>query len=1096
MGNPNRIQLVRTEGPQSGQAYELARPELVLGREPGVDIQIDSPGVSRRHARLFQQDGSYFIADLGSSNGTFLNGERLSGPRRLQPGDEITLGQSVRLEFQAPRPAGADATMLEGAPPTASATMIEGAAMRPGDGGATMIGEDPFLSQPAVPPQLLVTVAGGVQQTYTLNQARHTLGRAGDNQIVIDSRIVSRYHAVLERSRDGFQVHVLPEAANPLLLEGRPVESGRTLQHGDILRIGSLDPGLMVSLTYMDPAHATRGAARPVQFGEKTLVQIGRDASNDVVLDSPTVSRFHAEIERVGARFRLRDLRSANGTFVNDQRVEGEVWLQEADEIRIGRHRFVMGAEALAQFEEASGLRIDAIGLNKWVRKDLNILQNISLSFKPREFIVVVGQSGGGKSTLVDAIAGYRPATHGQVLVDGSNIYKNFEAVVNDIGYVPQSDIIHKELTVYQALNYAAKLRMPRDTRPAERHARILQVLEDLDLTHRKDNAISKLSGGQVKRVSIGVELLTEPGLFFLDEPTSGLDPGIETAFMHLMRRLADQGRTIVMVTHATKNVMLADKVVFLARGGYLAWFGPPEEALEYFDSFRSEREQRSRAMDFDTIYAILDDPQKGSAQDWARRYMEDQAYQQYVVQPLQASQAPAAPFGLPAGLPAGMPGAQPPTKEEAPAKKKRKSRASGLHQFLVLSARNINILVRDKTSLVLMLVAPLLIAALDFVIAPLMGRAPYDYLTGDASNGAITLFLLTVYALLVGGFSQMREFVKESDIYKRERLVNLKILPYVSSKVWVALLLAFYQGAAFTIMHYLAFDMPGGLAEFGLFYVTMVLAVMAGMMSGLLASALAPTSSAAPLLMILFIVPQIVLSGALAPVPENISAVASTRWAFQSFIGITGMGSDVAADACWDLSEELRDSLTLADKAANNCNCMGAAIFTPGSCDFPGVGQYYAPEVDQEAPQEPPPLGDRPAEPEIPPAPEPPADQNDQVAMVEYLNALQAYQDDVGLIQDQYRSEINLYEAQAEVYQAQVEDYQRARLDYEAARSTAVNSAEGVIESVSREFGWAFVNKDDPDVFWPWLLRTWLAQGVLIGVYFVLILFLIRRKD
>ncbi len=300
-----------------------------------------------------------------------------------------------------------------------------------------------------------------------------------------------------------------------------------------------------------------------------------------------------------------------------------------------------------------------------------NILKNISVAFQPREFIVVVGQSGGGKSTLVDAIAGYRPATHGMVLVNGTNIYRNFEAVINDIGYVPQRDIIHYELTVYQALDYAARLRMPRDTRKAERHERILEVLDDLDLVERKDTPINKLSGGQIKRVSIGVELLTKPGLFFLDEPTSGLDPGTETAFMHLMRRLADQGRTIVMVTHATKNVMLADKVVFLARGGYLSWFGPPEEALKYFDQYRSDRERRAREMDFDQIYSILDDASKGSAQDWAARYLENPAYQKYVVAPLKAAQTGTAPVTPGAGTLV-----QPETKP-AKTKNKRKSRAS-----------------------------------------------------------------------------------------------------------------------------------------------------------------------------------------------------------------------------------------------------------------------------------------------------------------------------------------------------------------------------------------------------------------------------------
>jgi ABC-type multidrug transport system fused ATPase/permease subunit len=215
------------------------------------------------------------------------------------------------------------------------------------------------------------------------------------------------------------------------------------LQHGDILRIGSLDPGMMVTMSYIDLSQAAAAQAAPIQFGEKNIIQIGRDASNEVVLNSPGVSRYHAQVERVGQRHRITDLRSTNGTFVNDIRIEGEVWLQPDDVVRIGSYRFVMGEDELGQFDESRGLRVDALDLNKWVRKDLNILRDLSVAFKPREFIVVVGQSGGGKSTLVDAIAGYRPATHGVVLVNGTNIYSNFDVVRNEIGYVPQRDIIH-----------------------------------------------------------------------------------------------------------------------------------------------------------------------------------------------------------------------------------------------------------------------------------------------------------------------------------------------------------------------------------------------------------------------------------------------------------------------------------------------------------------------------------------------------------------------------------------------------------------------------------------------------------------------------
>ena len=1091
--------LVIKEGPSAGKTYPLEGDEILIGREPASTLQIDSPSVSRKHARLTFQNHQYLLEDLGSSNGTFVNGERISKSWSLKNGDMISFGRMIQLEYQAALPP-VSATLIEGELPLVGGTIIEEALHQPQapiqpppapsseiplplEPQMTMIGQDVPVPQKITPPQLIVAIAGQELKTYDLSKSKVTIGRADDNEIVIDSRIVSRHHANLDRLDDGYLLTVLPEAANPVLFDGRSLTASHPLHHGDILRIGSLDPGMMVTMTFVDLSQAVETQATPIRFSEKNIIQIGRDASNDVILDSPAVSRFHAQIEHVGQRHRLTDLRSTNGSFVNDKRSEGDVWLKPSDVIRIGPFRFVMGEDELGQYDESRGLRVDALDLNKWVRKDLNILKDISLEFKPREFVVVVGQSGGGKSTLVDAIAGYRPATQGVVLVNGTNIYSNFDVVQNEIGYVPQRDIIHYELTVYQALNYAARLRMPSDTNKEERHQRIIQVLEDLDLIERKDTPISRLSGGQIKRVSIGVELLTKPGLFFLDEPTSGLDPGTETAFMHLMRRLADQGRTIVMITHATKNVMLADKVVFLARGGYVAWFGPPEEALAYFNQYRSEREQRAHEMEFDQIYAILDDPSKGKAQDWAERYMQHPAYQNYIVEPLHSART--------------IISKGPKAKQEGKvARLKGKPRVSSFRQFLILSARNIKILSRDRTSLILMLLVPILVASLDFFLAPAMGKHLYDYKIGNAANASVTVFLLAIDCLLVGGFSQMREFVKEADIYKRERLVNLKILPYVASKAWVALLLSIYGAAAFVIIHFLAFDIPATPLIIGLYYISMVLAVLAGSMTGLLASAISKSPSVAPLLMILLIIPQIVLSGSLAPLPEKVTAIASTRWAFQDFAGLTGMGSDVASDPCWKLSEDERDLMSLDQKKAFGCKCMGLAVFDPNSCNFPGVGQFYTNEIGQTTPVEPAALGPEPTEPVIPPAPEPPADQNDQVAMVQYMNALQSYQDDVKLIQDQFRSQMDIYRSQADLYTAQMEEYQTARISFDAARSTAVNSAEALIKASIDQMGWSFVDIRDTNTLFAWVTETWTAQLIIIGVYFILILVFIKRKD
>ena len=441
--------------------------------------------------------------------------------------------------------------------------------------------------------------------------------------------------------------------------------------------------------------------------------------------------------------------------------------------------------------------------MNKLVRGKLNILHDVSLIVKPNEFVAVVGQSGGGKTTLVDAIAGFRQATNGKVFVDGIDVYRNVNSMRDKIGYVPQRDIIHMELTVYQALDFSARLRLPRSTKKLARKARINEVLDELGLEEQRNVRISELSGGQQKRVSIGVELLTRPHLFFLDEPTSGLDPGNETAFMNLMRRLADQGRTVIMITHTTKNVMLADKVVFMDSGGYLAWFGPPKEALAYFGQYQPEKVKLKQ---FDDIYTILDDPALGSPKDWAERYQASAAYQKYIVEPLrfrqeqvdnQKTKHPAQ--KQPKQLPAGQ--KRPP----------KIHRISSFSQFFILSARNLAILGRDRSSLILMLLIAPVVGSLDFVLAPIVGSNLFSYAAGDAIYGKITLFFLCVYALMVGGMSQMREIVKEASIYRRERLVNLRIFPYVASKIWVALLLAFYHAAAFTLIHYAAFKMPGG---------------------------------------------------------------------------------------------------------------------------------------------------------------------------------------------------------------------------------------------------------------------------------------------
>ena len=1068
MGSQSDIKFLMEEGPTQGEEFGFSDHIITIGREesPDVHLRIPSPTISRRHARVTRMGDAWQVEDLVSSNGTFLNGHRITKvPVQIASGDQLQLGAAIRfivyftdqsVEISHPMPVA-----------------------------ATVMGDEIDFPVQASPTHIIVSVAGDEPKSFELTKSTVTIGRSPENDIVIGSKIVSRHHAHLEQVYGGYQLVVDERASNPVLYQGRPLTTPQVLHNGDVLRIGSLDPGLMVTISYASPSEAVKvDETLKVRFAHTNTLQFGRDPTNDVVLDAPSVSRFHAQIEKIGQRYRIQDLRSSNSTFVNEQRIETEIWLKPADTIRIGPYRFVMGQDELAQYDESGGLSVDAINLNKWVRKDLNILQNVSVAFRPREFIVIVGQSGGGKTTLLDAIAGYRPATHGTVFVNEVDIYKNFDAVRNNIGYVPQKDIIHMELTVYQALDYAARLRMPADTSREERHSRIMEVLDDLDLAHRKDVQVSGLSGGQQKRVSIGVELLTKPGLFFLDEATSGLDPGTETSLMQLLRRLADQGRTVVLVTHATKNVMLADKVVFLARGGHMAWFGPPDEALAYFDQFRSERDRRIREMEFDAIYTILDSTEHGTPEEWDKRFKTQPAYKSYVESPILEKQSEVA------------------QARDLPSRGKAKRRASrggsqisSLRQFFILSSRHLKILTRDRVSLILMLGAAPLVSLLDMLIATASGGNPYDFTDGKFSDIMQSFFLLLIFAVFVGGLSQMREIVKENDIYRRERLVNIKILPYVFSKIWVAAIVALYHSLVYVGVHYLVYEMPGGTTEFLILYVTMFLLVLSGMMLGLFASALSPNANSVPMIVIMFIMPNIVLSGAMVPLPNEVMMPASTRWALESFLSTTGIGSDLAGDICWQLPDDIREAMSIED-ATQRCNCMGLNVVREESCYFPGLGNYYVDEIDQPEPIEPPALRDKPADLEIPPEPEEPADQSDSVAMAQYAEVMQEWRDEVSVVQDEYTADMKAYERDAELYQEEITAYQTEYVSWKSKREGVVEQAVKTLGAINDEYGWTFVDKSDSQAFWSKIITSWTAQGIITGVLILGVLWMVKRKD
>jgi ABC-type multidrug transport system ATPase subunit len=912
-------------------------------------------------------------------------------------------------------------------------------------------------------PTLVVNTPEGSRK-FALSKDIITIGRDPASNIVIDDQEVSRNHAKIERKPDGYEIKDLG-STNGLTFESKRIDH-KELASGDVIKITG-----NITLSFSFPSKVPAPVSyheqklkqeRLVIKGEKSLI-LGRDTSCDVVLDHPIISRKHARIYRSDSVYYIEDLGSTNGTIVNDTHITRPQKLASGDTIYIGPIKLIFTPEALEKHDQSHDLRIDVVGINQWVTKTVNLLQDISLTIEPNEFVAIVGGSGAGKSTLLKAINGFNPATDGMILISGEDLYSNFAAHRNKFGYVPQEDIIHKELTVYEALDYSARLRLPADTTREDRKKRIYEVLEELDLTERKDLPIKKLSGGQLKRVSIGVELLTDPGLFGLDEATSGLDPGMESQMMKLLRKLSDNGHTIMLVTHATKNVMLCDKVIFLARGGHLAYFGPPDEALDYFG-----------VKDFDQIYERLE--KELTPKEWGDKYKKSAAYSKYIGSKMATlGPATAAAPQKPAAFGASV------------------KRISALSQFIILSRRNINIMLRDRVALILMLLLAPAVGCIHFL---LWKKGMFDSLTGDATDVVMSLYMLAMIGFIIASLSVMREIVKEADIYRRERMVTLQIVPYVLSKVWVAVLLTLYQSVVFMIVIKIASGWPGSSELLPAFF-TIILAVFSAMLAGLFVSAISPNQNVTPLLLILILVPQSVFGGIIpistfGPAGSILGSVSTTKWSFECLVTISGMGKDVSSDPCWQLPKEQREQLTEEDKSM--CKCLGPNIFT--ECNFPGIRSYYDPSVEQAEPLQPVKPADPPEEPaEAPEQPSTPEEfSSDPMTameqMDEYKEEMDAWKEEMDAWKEEaerYKEQVNEYREQVAQYEDDMKVWQDEYETWKESRAKSIGKAEAIIDNVKEQWGPAFnVNLAS---HWGWL-------GFIILVTFGLLIGAMKLKD
>ena len=304
---------------------------------------------------------------------------------------------------------------------------------------------------------------------------------------------------------------------------------------------------------------------------DRPRVRFGRLGEVDVILADPGISRQHAVVEKTATGFQVTDLRSRAGSLVNGRRFETHP-LVIGDLLQMGPYFFRFDGRALERTTGLAGVEIDARSIRK-VYGAHRVLDDVTLRVDRGTFVGILGPSGAGKSSLLNALTGLRPADAGAIRFDGADLYQEYDRLRSLIGYVPQDDIVHRELTVSEALFFSARLRLPAGTPEVELRKLVAQTVERLGLAGQARARVQTLSGGQRKRVSVGVELLGRPAVLFLDEPTSGLDPAAEGKMMALLRGLADSGCTVVCTTHVMENVYLTDRLLILM-GGRLVFAG------------------------------------------------------------------------------------------------------------------------------------------------------------------------------------------------------------------------------------------------------------------------------------------------------------------------------------------------------------------------------------------------------------------------------------------------------------------------------------------------------------------------------------------
>jgi ABC-type multidrug transport system ATPase subunit/pSer/pThr/pTyr-binding forkhead associated (FHA) protein len=720
-----------------------------------------------------------------------------------------------------------------------------------------------------------------------------TIGRHASNDVVLSDGRVSSKHARVVFGPDGVFLEDLG-SSNGTFLDGQAGRIARLkLEPQQVICFGRTRLPAIALLKMGDGSVAAPEEEAATQLGSGpnvahgaisldgrsgTLI-MGRSASCDLRLDYPMVSSRHARLIIRDGTLTIADLGSANGTFVNGRRIQRSTQIQPGDQIGLATVWFVLSPDgrALLSRDVAGDVTIEARGVGVTVQRSKQLLSSVDLCVMPGELVGLMGPSGAGKSTLISALNGYVPPTEGAVTINGRDLYRNFGEFQGMVGYVPQDDIMHADLTVEEALYFSARLRLPVDFTDQEIGERIKKVLDELGLAGcsrtRIGNAERRgVSGGQRKRVNVAMELLTNPPLLFLDEPTSGLSSEDALSLMQLLRRLADGGKTIILTIHQPSldvfrlmdNLIVVGKDTRANAAGRLVYFGPAyPDAVTFFDD-TADTTSPPQSAD-----GVLRGLSRRPVDEWVQRYRASPYHRMYVENRLQRQEP----------------------KRTKPARRRRTSH--GLSQYWTLLRRGLAVKIKDRWNTAILLVqAPLIALLIGLVFGPKVSEEVDVAGFADSARAtATTMFLLGVSALWFGCSNAAREIVAESAIYRRERMVGLGIPSYLGAKVTLLGALSAFQCLVLLML-------AGGLcwiqaSWFGLLF-SLFMASLVGSAIGLVVSAAARTAEVAAAVLPLVILPMVILGGVLLPLPElprspvpmkAIAQLMPSRWAFEALM-------------------------------------------------------------------------------------------------------------------------------------------------------------------------------------------------------------------